>query len=42
MAKGINPSDIMTPFTNAYHHGVEVPAGGRAEIPNLDKFRCIY
>ena len=29
MAKAINPSDIMAPFNNAYHHGVEVPAGGR-------------
>jgi enamine deaminase RidA (YjgF/YER057c/UK114 family) len=29
MAKGINPSDIMTPYNNAYYHGVEVPAGGR-------------
>lgn len=29
MTKGINPSDIMAPFNNAYHHAVEVPAGGR-------------
>ncbi len=29
MAKGINPADIMAPFNNAYHHAVEVPAGGR-------------
>lgn len=29
MVKGINPSDIMAPYNNAYHHGVEVPAGGR-------------
>jgi len=29
MAKAINPSDIMPPFNNAYHHGVEVLPGGR-------------
>ncbi|HIF10562.1 MAG TPA: hypothetical protein EYQ81_12505, partial [Sneathiellales bacterium] len=28
MSKAINPSDIMAPFNNAYHHGVEVPPGG--------------
>jgi 2-iminobutanoate/2-iminopropanoate deaminase len=28
MSKAINPSDIMVPFNNAYHHGVEVPSGG--------------
>lgn len=29
MTKPINPSEIMTPYNNAYHHGVEVPFGGR-------------
>jgi 2-iminobutanoate/2-iminopropanoate deaminase len=29
MTKPINPSDIMTPFNNAYHHAVVTPAGGR-------------
>lgn len=29
MPESINPTDIMAPFNNAYHHGVQVPAGAR-------------
>ena len=33
MLKKFNPSNIMPPFNNAYHHGVVIPAG--AEVLHI-------